>query len=575
MHIEWLTHCRICAAPLHLESEALEPLSGLLISESVCPVGHRWIGSRRPLDGAVTPHEGDQMDAVMTAETTTDRQPVTERYAKIALTQLAESVHNPRTHFDQVKLAELADSIRQKGIVEPLVVRLAGGGEPDWEDVERFEIVAGARRFRAATLAGLDTVPCIVRDYSDEDVLEIFVVENMQRDDLSPLEQARGFKQLLTANADRFTVATIAGKVGMSPAWVWDRIKLLDLVPEAQDLLESGRITVGHAIVIARQKADDQTRIIDAATGGLWAKESVGLAFEGEESELVDDYQDLKPKSIRELEAWITEHVRFDVEHMAQAVPLVFTELAEQVREERQAPGRGKKVISITFNHFTQPDARDDADRTYGPQSWRRADGQEGSKQCFDAVLGVVVVGPRQGRSMDVCIARDKCRVHFGEEIAAKEKAAKARAKGDTKTAKKIEKKQEQSWERQQRERDERRKVWEPQKGPVLAAAIDQVKTLKALTPKQAAYFEDQGEFYITTSDIVRVLGKKWYLELAAAALVSEVSKGNYVEGFDDFVKEYAEPLGLNLKPLIAARDANTAALEAQAPLAKKARGRK
>lgn len=499
------------------------------------------------------------------------RNPLADKFFHLDPAWLFESEHNPRRHFDEAKLAELAESIRQKGIVEPLVVRerpYVEAGAP------RFEIVAGARRYRAAKLAGLDSVPCIVRDYSDEDVLEIFVVENLQRDDLSPLEQARGFQQLLTTNADRFSVATIAGKVGMSPAWVWDRLRLLNLIPEAQELLEQGRISVGHAIVLARLKPADQVRAIDPSDGGLWVAEETGALFDedDEAQDLVDDWQDLKPRSIRELEAWVAGHVRFDVQHMAQAVPLQFGDVAELVEAAEASPARGKKVVSITFEHFVQPEAKDPADRTYGPKSWHRADGTKGSTECDHSVLGVVVVGPQQGRAFDVCIARDKCEVHFAEELKAKREAEKARAKGDTATAKKVEKKQEATWQRQQREREERRKVWEPQKGPVMAAALAQVQNFKALTPKHAAYFEDNGEFYIDTSAARRLLGKTWFKELAAAALVSEISKCEYIESFDAFVKEYAEPLGLNLKPLIAARDAHSPKPEAAASAKKTAK---
>lgn len=519
--------------------------------------------------------------AVMTTEQPTDRSQVTERFAQIALAQLEESPHNPRTHFDQAKLLELGESIQQKGIIEPLVVRERDPLGPGLQ----FEIVAGARRFRAATMAGLHSVPCIVRDYSDEDVLEIFVIENIQRDDLSPLEQARGFKQLLTVNADRFSVATIAGKVGMSPAWVWDRIKLLDLVPEAQALLEQGRITVGHAIVLARLKPADQERAIDV-DGGLWDRSSARSLFEfGEDMVVLDDppksddpYEGYKTASIRELETWVEDHVRFDVAHAAKAQPLVYEDLAGAVDDAAARPGRGKKVIAITFEHVVRPEAKDESDRTYGPKSWRLADGSEGFPTCEHGVLGVVVAGPRQGKSFQVCIARDTCRVHFAAEIKAKEKAAKARAIGDTKTAAKVEKKQEQSWERQQRERREQLAIWTPMKPHVLGAALDQVKGVTAITPSQAKHFEQQREFYINTDTAARVLGKRWFENLAAAALVTDV-ENSFCESFDQFVKEVAAPLGLDMKPLLAARDAHSpkpaAAAAPTTKPAKKGKGRK
>lgn len=528
------------------------------------------------------------MDAVMTPTPTAAAR--SERFAQIPLAHLEPSAHNPRTHFDAGKLQELADSIVQKGIVEPLVVREFNDAGAYAAGTGGFEIIAGERRYRAALLAGLTTVPCLVRNYSDEDVLEIFVIENLQRDDLSPLEQARGFKQLLTANADRFSVATIASKVGMSPAWVWDRLKLLDLVPEVQALLEQERISVGHAIVLARLKPADQARAIEPDTGGLWEDddgrspnffdEAHGEA-EGRTGYDADPYADLKPVSIRELESWIEDHVRFDVAHAAQAQPLVFTDLATQVETAQQQPGRGKKVIAITFDHFVQADAKDDQERTYSAQSFRRADGTADHPGCEHSVLGVVVAGTGQGRSFQVCIARDRCRVHFGAEIAAKEKADKARAKGDTAKAAKVEKKQESAWQRQEREREERRKVWAPLKPLVEAAAIDQIKTLKTLTPAQAKYFESIGSCYINPGTARTVLGEQWHERLAAALLLSEIQ--GYSESFDSFIENTAKPLGLNLKPLVAVRDAHAKASAAAAPAttskkaapAKKARGRK
>lgn len=525
----------------------------------------------------------------MTTMTTPDETVTTDRpsaargwFLWVPLARLRESVHNPRRHFDEQKLQELAQSIAEQGIVEPLVVRPV-----DVDDAAGdYEIVAGARRYRAAQLARLDQVPCIVREYSDEDLLELFIVENVQRDDLAPLEQARGFKQLLEANPDKYSAATIATKVGMSPAWVWDRLKLLDLVPEAQELLEQGKITVGHAIILARLKPEDQERAIDVSADALFTHTIRGLHFDGDREleEPEDPYADAKPVSIREFEAWVANHVRFDVTHAAKAQPLEFESLAEQVDEAQQAPGRGKKVVSITYNSYVQPSAKDEADRTYGPQSWRRADGREDSQICEHSVLGVVVVGPKQGRAFDVCIARDRCRVHFAEEIKAKEKAAAARAKGDTKTAERVERRQEQSWERQQRERKERLAIWAPMKEPVMRAALAQVTGRKALTPAQVRYFEqdNSGEIVIRCDEARRVLGKHWFEHLAAAALVTEVFRAEYVDSFDAFVAEVATPLGLDLKPLLAARDAHSpkpaepAAKGTKKPApAKKARRRK
>ena len=398
-----------------------------------------------------------------------------DTFAEIPLLQLIESGHNPRRHFDAVKLQELAESIQEKGIVEPLVVREIELGH----DLPSFEVVAGARRLRAAGIAGLSTVPCVIRAYTDEDVLELVLIENVQRDDLAPLEQARGFKQLLEANPDKYSAATIATKVGMSPAWVWDRLKLLDLVPEARLLLEQGRITTGHAILLARLKPADQARAITVRggsihdrPGGLWTDgDADGVLFVDEASAERDPYRGLKPVTVRELEEWINSHVRFDVEHAAKAVPLQFADVAHRVEEAKAQPGRGRKVIAITFEHFTQPDARTEDERTFGPSSFKFADGAEHTdtypkrtytaKTCEYSVLGVVAAGERRGEAFDVCIARTNCQVHWQKEIAEKAKTAKLLESGKTKQANTREAKEREQRNRQAAKEQAAKEAWD------------------------------------------------------------------------------------------------------------------
>jgi len=354
-------------------------------------------------------------------------------HPEMALARLAPSKTNPRTHFHADKLAELARSLQEHGVLEPLIVRARNGSGSG------FEIVAGERRFRAATLAQLVTVPVIERTLTDEQVLEIQLIENIQRDDLTALEQARGYRALIESNPKKYTAVAIATRVGMSEAWVWDRLKLNDLIPEAKALLEQDRMATGHAVLIARQKPADQTRIIDPAgsqNGGraaLWQYEHVddgGVEARGP----VEKYAHMKPVSVRELEQWIAEHIRFDVTHAAKALPAVFASTATAVAEAAAQPGRGRKVISITFEYRVADDARDTDERTYGSQSWRRADGQEKSKTCEHSVLGVVVAGSEQyGKAFEVCVDREKCRVHFGDVIRQREKTAKANASGSAK----------------------------------------------------------------------------------------------------------------------------------------------
>lgn len=491
---------------------------------------------------------------------------VGDRFAQVFLGQLVESAMNPRRVFDAVKLEELAESIRQKGIIEPLVVRPVPG--PASQREADFEIVAGARRFRAAKVAELDRVPCVIRDYSDEDVLELFLIENVQRDDLAPLEQARGFKQLLEANPDKYSAATIATKVGMSPGWVWDRLKLLDLVPEAQTLLETGRIGIGHAIILARLKPEHQEKAIDTDSGGLWTDAGETLNLD-DASYDKDPYQDVKPVTVRELEAWIAQHVRFDVAHAAEAVPLEFGEVAARVDAAAAKPGRGKKVVSITYEHHVQADARGD-ERVYTEQSWRRADGStvrddwDGKDRvastCEHAVLGLVVVGRHYGRAFDVCIAKDSCRIHWGDEIDRRAKDQKARDKqaangkpSDAGTrAVDAKRKDDEKRAREQAERA----AWDKLEPLLEADLFVQARTVTKL-PATIGRFVDESDAWDTTATMKKALGADWHKKPAAAWMVMAV-RGIHADSFEDYVKQ-ATTLGLNVKRLTAIRDAHAA----------------
>lgn len=154
-----------------------------------------------------------------------------------------EDVHpnkgQPRKTFKPEELAELTDSVRQHGVLQPLLVRKKGTG---------YEIVAGERRYQAAKAAGLTEVPVIVRDISDEDVFELALIENLQRSDLTPLEEARGYRQLLDEKG--LTQEELAKVLSKSRSTITNTLRLLDLPAEVQELVEDGRLTAGHARAI-------------------------------------------------------------------------------------------------------------------------------------------------------------------------------------------------------------------------------------------------------------------------------------------------------------------------------------
>ena len=195
-------------------------------------------------------------------------------YAEIEVSRLVPSPDNPRTHYDEAKLHELAATYAGHGILEPLVVRPWPSGRPlptsapEWlngEPVPVYEIAAGHRRYRAALLAGLATVPCRAMDLSDVALLEVFGIENAQREDLTPLEEALAFRNLLERGG--YDVAGIAAKLGKGEGYVRARLSVDRLWATARRAFEAGLITLSHALLIAPLTADDQIAAVTKAIG--------------------------------------------------------------------------------------------------------------------------------------------------------------------------------------------------------------------------------------------------------------------------------------------------------------------
>lgn len=156
---------------------------------------------------------------------------------RIPLEQIRANPDQPRRDFDRKALEELAESIRQKGIIQPLILRKQ-------KDTEFFEIVAGERRWRAAQMARVHDVPAIVREYNDVEVLEIAIIENIQRADLNPVEEAMAYRQLM--NKFGHTQEKIAEALGRSRSHIANSLRLLGLPTTVLDLLRLGHLTPGH-----------------------------------------------------------------------------------------------------------------------------------------------------------------------------------------------------------------------------------------------------------------------------------------------------------------------------------------
>ena len=170
-----------------------------------------------------------------------------EEIVEIDISELRPNPYQPRKEFDPEKLTELAVSIKEHGIIQPIIVK---------KSVKGYEIIAGERRYRASKLAGLDKVPAIVRPFTDEQMAEISLLENIQRENLNPIEEALAYKQLLEKS--HMTHENLSTKVGKSRSYITNVIGLLRLPSEVQELVSKGKISMGHARALSKLESDEE-----------------------------------------------------------------------------------------------------------------------------------------------------------------------------------------------------------------------------------------------------------------------------------------------------------------------------
>jgi len=397
---------------------------------------------------------------------------------RIPLAELHESPLNPREHYDTAALDELVASLLQTGQLTPIIVRprKAGG----------YEIAAGHRRYRAALQARrqspegaayhrLQELEAKVVALDDRAFVEVLTVENLQRDDLHPLEEASGFKQLMEKGG--YDVAKIAARIGRSTKYVYDRIKLLQLVPEARKMFLAGEFEAGHAIILARLPAADQKRAIDKDAEGRWGLP--GGLFEHEQADAdpnlpaqeqmkLDD--GVKPVSVRELQTWVDDNVRMKPEDVD---PFLFPDTAQLLKDAQEEE---LKVIHITHDYRVPDAARDEKQRTYGEQAWKRADGKLKSRSCDHSVIGVVVAGPGRGEAFRVCIAKEKCKTHWAAWQ--RERTARPKSSGGSTPASRQD--DSDRWQREEAKRTEERARWNKAKPEILNAIAKKIAVAPA-----------------------------------------------------------------------------------------------
>ena len=191
------------------------------------------LGGKKPADSPTTPSPSSP-------ETTQPPSAESRSALEVEIGKIRPCPAQPRKDFDRQPLEELAESIKINGIIQPLVARQTDDGQ--------LELIAGERRWRAAQIAGLDTVPVIIRLANDAQVLELALVENLQREDLNPIEEAQGYALLI--DAFNLTQEETAQRVGKSRTAITNALRLLNLPVQTLDHLRAGRLTVGHAKVI-------------------------------------------------------------------------------------------------------------------------------------------------------------------------------------------------------------------------------------------------------------------------------------------------------------------------------------
>lgn len=166
---------------------------------------------------------------------------------KVPIDKIKPNPNQPRTHFNETLLNELAESIRENGVLQPLLVRKKG---------REYEIIAGERRYQASKIAGLDELPVIIKDVDDQKMLELALIENLQRSDLNPIEEAKGYKQLIKASG--MTQEALSKAVSKSRSSITNSLRLLDLPEPVQQYLFDGRLTAGHARAILAVPYEEQ-----------------------------------------------------------------------------------------------------------------------------------------------------------------------------------------------------------------------------------------------------------------------------------------------------------------------------
>lgn len=427
---------------------------------------------------------------------------------------------NPRTAFDG--LDSLAASMAPPvGIIEPLVVRPYPKKGPG-----HYEIIAGERRWRASAIAKLETVPVIVRDLTDVQVLDVQLIENDQRQDIHPLDHARALQKRLTMTVG-LTPKSLAKTLGLAERTMQNKLRYLTLIAEAQRMFMADEFTSGHADLLIRLSTDDQKLALkDGLHTEYWDN--------GDDStRLHEGGKPLKRlRSVREFDEWVKEHVRLKLDEAAQSgmFPELAAALAPVKIPETGMSGRPVLLEVVDTYHY-KPTKGEKPPFPLSSNDWKEV--KKGDK-CEHAQRAVVVMGGTQGRILNICTATGKCKTHWPYTI----KETTARASGSSNSASATYNKQMAAARKRDAAERVQRQLWNDTIRPVVMKAVRAAAEKLKPGPKVYQFIGDQHHGrgkYTTLADLV-----------VAAADNSAYSP-------DALARDFGKPLGIDVKKIVAA----------------------
>jgi ParB family chromosome partitioning protein len=430
---------------------------------------------------------------------------------ELPVASIRESSTNPRRSFDEAALAELTASIAEIGVQVPLLVR-----PYLQDDGTEYEIVAGARRLRAAIRAGKVTVPCLVREIEDDEVREIQIVENLQRADVHPMEEAEAYARLIAEDANRaliFTANHIAQRVGKTEAYVAQRLKLLDLIPLAQQLFLQQHLTLRHALLLAKIPGGEQVKALywllaSDPKSGRELPAVIEQAVKSCDSKGWRSGRRVVNATEAELKRWIEQNVllkladvpwRLDDEALLPAAgacvdcpkrsgsnaalfgdltveddvcldPKCFAAKQDATVQYHKdaAKVNGGELLKLSSKPGCDPLPKEITARiTFRRGQWVPAD-PKAAVRCSAIARGLMVDGEDKGRVLDVCVLQE-CKVHAHQ-------VDKPRAVSSGSSPRGL------SWEEQRKLEEQKEQAYLASERPIRKAIYDAVKAKAVLT---------------------------------------------------------------------------------------------